>query len=272
MSTYLFSWNPNEWDSDNLNNLISNFSNGQKQHKWCCGNTKKPCIGDRIFLIKRGDGKKGIFGSGKIVSDRFEGDHFNPERKAKGDKAWYVEIQFDYLVDPSERVVIDKYELDETDNLKADIWNARINGVQIPPEIAQNIEAVWGERTGSIGLSYPDELDEGRSYPEGVVKLVSVNRYERDATARLACLEKWGYECSVCSLHLELFYGPIGKSYIHVHHLKPISTVGENYKVDPINELRPVCPNCHAMLHQASPPLTIEELQKRVSLYGSRLS
>jgi hypothetical protein len=29
MSTYLFSWNPNEWDSDNLNNLISKFSIGQ---------------------------------------------------------------------------------------------------------------------------------------------------------------------------------------------------------------------------------------------------
>jgi 5-methylcytosine-specific restriction protein A len=167
--------------------------------------------------------------------------------------------------------VINRYELDEP-NLSDTIWNIQGSGKQIPPLVAQALEAIWGARTGSIGLSYPDEMEEGQSYPEGAVKHVSVNRYERDANARLACLEKWGYECSVCNLHLELFYGPIGKSYIHVHHLKLISTVGENYKVDPINELRPVCPNCHAMLHQKSPPLTIEELQKRVSLYGRRLN
>tara|TARA_B110000037_G_scaffold155751_1_gene175626 strand:- start:1922 stop:2146 length:225 start_codon:yes stop_codon:yes gene_type:complete len=41
-----------------------------------------------------------------------------------------------------------------------------------------------------------------------------------------------------------------GKEFIHVHHLKEIATIAQKYQVDPVNDLRPVCPNCHAMLHQ----------------------
>jgi len=34
-----------------------------------------------------------------------------------------------------------------------------------------------------------------------------------------------------------------------VHHLVPISKIGKKYRVDPIKDLRPVCPNCHAVIH-----------------------
>jgi 5-methylcytosine-specific restriction protein A len=44
----------------------------------------------------------------------------------------------------------------------------------------------------------------------------------------------------------------------------PISDVGEEYVVDPIRDLTPVCPNCHAMLHRQTPPLTIEELKQAI--------
>ena len=53
----------------------------------------------------------------------------------------------------------------------------------------------------------------------------------------------------------ELFPRGKGEGFIHVHHLKPLAQIGEQYELDPINDLRPVCPNCHAMLHRASPAL-----------------
>ena len=49
--------------------------------------------------------------------------------------------------------------------------------------------------------------------------------------------------------------------YIHVHHLRPLSEVGEAHAVDPIKDLRPVCPNCHAVLHRRVPVFSIEELR-----------
>jgi len=56
-------------------------------------------------------------------------------------------------------------------------------------------------------------------------------------------------------------YGERGKGFIHVHHLRPLADVGEEYELDPIADLRPVCPNCHAMIHARPVTLTIEELR-----------
>lgn len=56
-------------------------------------------------------------------------------------------------------------------------------------------------------------------------------------------------------------YGAIGKAFIHVHHLEPLSLTDGEYELDPIADLRPVCPNCHAMLHRQEKLLTIEQLQ-----------
>jgi len=80
--------------------------------------------------------------------------------------------------------------------------------------------------------------------------MVLVNAYERSSAARAACLARYGHACSVCGFNFEETYGPIGKEFIHVHHLKEIALIAQAYHVDPIHDLRPVCPNCDAMLHQ----------------------
>ena len=65
----------------------------------------------------------------------------------------------------------------------------------------------------------------------------------------------------VCDFDFQKTYGKIGKNFIHVHHLTKVEDIGNKYEVNPINDLRPVCPNCHSMLHKQEPPLTIEELK-----------
>jgi 5-methylcytosine-specific restriction protein A len=99
---------------------------------------------------------------------------------------------------------------------------------------------------------------------EGAVVRVAVNKYERSAFARKVCLEHFGAVCAVCDLRFEVIYGPMGRGYIHVHHLMPLSSIGKEYVVDPVRHLRPVCPNCHAMLHMEDPPITIEKLRSIV--------
>ncbi len=56
-------------------------------------------------------------------------------------------------------------------------------------------------------------------------------------------------------------YGVMGHGFIHIHHIKPLSEIGERYEVSTIQDLRPVCPNCHDMIHKQSPPLSIEEIK-----------
>ncbi|EJM48109.1 HNH endonuclease [Pseudomonas sp. GM48] len=108
---------------------------------------------------------------------------------------------------------------------------------------------------------FPEEIINPGVYSEGAVKQISVNAYERSAKAIAACKIHYGATCFVCGFDFGKVYGEIGRGYIHIHHLTQIADVGRKYEVDPVKDLRPVCPNCHAMLHQKRPPLSIEELK-----------
>jgi predicted HNH restriction endonuclease len=108
------------------------------------------------------------------------------------------------------------------------------------------------------------------NFSEGAVKVVVLTKYERNSLARNACIEYYGHKCSVCGFDFEEFYGHLGKGFIHVHHLIPISNIAEEYVINPINDLRPVCPNCHAMLHKSNPPLTISDL--KILLFKDRVN
>ena len=108
----------------------------------------------------------------------------------------------------------------------------------------------------------PEEVSETTTHTEGKVRQVLVNIYERNPAARAKCIAHYGTACSVCTFDFGKTYGEIGEGFIHVHHLKEVSSIGEEYEVDPIEDLRPVCPNCHAMLHTERPALTIEALKQ----------
>lgn len=112
---------------------------------------------------------------------------------------------------------------------------------------------------------YPDELpDDSREYREGKKKFVSINIYERNPLAREKCIQHYGAKCHVCGFDFGEVYGADCEGMIHVHHLRKISDCGEEYKVDPIEDLRPVCPNCHMVLHSKADCYTPEEVQKMV--------
>ncbi len=103
---------------------------------------------------------------------------------------------------------------------------------------------------------------------EGAVKQIFINSYERNPIARKICIENHGYCCTVCGFDFEKIYGEIGKQFIHVHHLIEISKRGKEYKVDPTKDLLPVCPNCHAMLHMKTPPLSVIQLKEMMNAHS----
>lgn len=98
-------------------------------------------------------------------------------------------------------------------------------------------------------------------HSEGGRIAVLMNRFERDHSAREACIKHYGLCCSVCGMSFGERYGEAMKDFIHVHHLMPLSQIGVNYEVDPIKDLRPICPNCHAVIHRRESPLSIEQVR-----------
>lgn len=109
---------------------------------------------------------------------------------------------------------------------------------------------------------FPDEVDGNTKYAEGKTKTVLVNSYERNQVARQKCIEHFGAFCQVCNFDFGKIYGDIGENFIHVHHIVDISTIGNEYSVDPIKDLIPVCPNCHSMLHKKKPAYLVSELKE----------
>lgn len=92
---------------------------------------------------------------------------------------------------------------------------------------------------------------------------VLVNAYEQDPFSKLHCLQAHGTVCKVCSLDLERTYGKLGIDAIHVHFLPTKNGMNGGFILDPVRDLVPVCPTCHAMLHRGrDEPLRIEDLKQ----------
>jgi 5-methylcytosine-specific restriction protein A len=105
-------------------------------------------------------------------------------------------------------------------------------------------------------LPYDVEAEE-----EGAGEQALLTRHERSRINRALCLAYHGYDCTVCRLNLYERYGEAARQFIHVHHLNPVATAGI-LKPDPIRDMVPLCPNCHAVAHRQNPPFTIQELQE----------
>jgi predicted HNH restriction endonuclease len=97
-------------------------------------------------------------------------------------------------------------------------------------------------------------------FREGRRVLYTLSRAERNPRLRKACIKKHGTRCKACNFDFEKRYGEIGKGYIHIHHLKPMANAAAARDVS-VDDLVPVCANCHAMLHQRTPPLTPDQLR-----------
>ncbi|MEX2497384.1 MAG: HNH endonuclease [Wenzhouxiangellaceae bacterium] len=112
----------------------------------------------------------------------------------------------------------------------------------------------------------PEEVqDLENEYLEGAKSTITVNSYERNMVARERCINHFGCHCSVCGFDFEKYYGVLGANYIHIHHLIPLNQIKKEYSVDPIQDLVPVCPNCHAMIHKGRKTISIEEFRNHIT-------
>ena len=166
--------------------------------------------------------------------------------------------------------IANSYEISFTErsNRKFKFWDLFFNGWdrgnrfvwQLKEELKEALEET--ELTGIEQFAEEINKDDEEILTEGLMKSVTVNSYERNPKARQKCIDHWGTVCKICEFDFQDNYGEIGKGFIHVHHIIPISEIGEEYEIDPIRDLIPVCPNCHSIIHRVNPPLGVDELKK----------
>jgi 5-methylcytosine-specific restriction protein A len=263
MKTFLLTWNPAKWNWIELDRNIEQVeASGTIGLEWSIVSHRKMRRGDRVFLMRLGEEPRGIMASGFVVSQPFTSKHWNGDDKL----THRVAIEFEVIINPSSGSILELESL-STGSLSEVNWTPQSSGTEIKPAIANELEKIWlnflsaNECLQTPSIRFEDPKEE---LLEGVPNQVVVTRYERNPYAREICIEHHGMTCAICGFNFEKVYGALGKGFIHVHHLKKIASVGEEYRVDPIKDLRPVCPNCHAMIHRRKEPYSVKEIESTI--------
>lgn len=143
------------------------------------------------------------------------------------------------------------------ENLIKNYWRTGVR--KINKEIYSTILSLAKTITSVI----QDTSNEYISYQEGSKKQIYTTVYERNPKLRKEVITKKGTTCVCCGFNFSDFYGDIGKDFIHVHHVKPIHIYEGKSITVTVEDLEPVCANCHAMIHKkTSSTLSIEQLRQ----------
>ena len=143
MSTYLLTWNPARWPWNDLDEYIRVIrKNGVYSDRWSCGHSRKIVEGDRVFLIRQGREPRGIVGSGWAASPVFDDQHWDDAKRANGQRAWYILVDFDVLLDADQQSILPRAWLNK-DDLSSVHWDTQTSGINIPDEVARRLEVEW---------------------------------------------------------------------------------------------------------------------------------
>ena len=148
---------------------------------------------------------------------------------------------------------------------------------------------IWGMANGQSGADFTAhqardglrrlgflcaQLDSGDHHPEtvpqplleGAERQFTGSRRERNPVARQLCIEYHTRDgrlaCAVCDVDFGEAYGPLGDGFIHIHHLDQLADAESEREIDPTEDLVPVCPNCHAMIHRGGANRPIADVRK----------
>jgi 5-methylcytosine-specific restriction protein A len=267
---FVLTWNPIETviDDEAIAELARTTKSGQSSaQRWSTGNRNGGINPDDYVIRFRQINNRGIVALGRATSYVYEDVHWVDETKL----ANYVDVAWEQVLRTEDRLAIEEIELLTYETH----WDAMLgSGVMLTEGDSQIVVEAWklwyAQVAGAQSSLSGEEAGATSASPSGVIEgavtTVLVNRYERSATARRKCIEHYGAICAVCSLDFKSTYGQIGEGFIHVHHIVPISSIGETYVLDPITDLVPVCPNCHAMLHRGiDVPRGVLELQQMMN-------
>lgn len=192
---------------------------------------------------------------------KFLKSHFNSDL----DNIYSI-VKADFL-----STVIDKITLN--DSLASENENSEGMIVQSIKVYAGFLGSKWHPSRAKIKLGKGERKKKGPTRPQEVkpkpviakkIKLVEGailqerdrEIHKRNPKLRELCIKHYGneYRCLICEMNFVERYGEIGKEFIEIHHLNPISETDGEHEVNPATDLIPLCSNCHSMIHRLEDP------------------
>ncbi|HTO15365.1 MAG TPA: hypothetical protein VLZ83_06325, partial [Edaphocola sp.] len=210
MKTFLFAWNPKKWNWTTLEQSIDQIEQtGRATEKWSVISHNKIQPGDRAFLMRLGEEPKGIMAAGFVSTPPFLSKHWSGEDKLVN----RVMIDFEVILNPEKEPLLSLDILNQGNLAKVN-WTPQSSGIEISPEVTDELEAVWFDFLTTQEIRHnpfkQTEKDEQKVYTEGTPNQVLVTKYERNPYARKTCIDHYGLTCSVCKFNFENEYGELG--------------------------------------------------------------
>jgi 5-methylcytosine-specific restriction protein A len=264
---FILAWHPlhYRWEEHGYDEAIQVTASGQTwSEDWTVGVRKGEITPGDTAVLYRQYQHRGLVASGVFTSGVEIGEHWED----RGREVRLAQIDWNIVLDYEDRLPVEVLKA-EVPEVKWD--HIQGSGITVEQSAVPRLNDLWTRHASGVLFRSPDEPrgTDDQAFPEGTLSRVEVNRYERDPRARKACLDHHGYRCAVCQFSFEERYGPLGRNYIHVHHTLELSKVPPGYRVDPVTDLVPLCPNCHAMTHRGTgPALTVDELKQRLRVDG----
>ncbi|WP_284352198.1 HNH endonuclease [Roseisolibacter agri] len=267
---YLLTWNPGggRGSVDASYEKLAAFARDERPWvSWSCGNSQGIPAGSRIFLLRQGRVPRGVVASGWVTRGSHEDLHWQTERRARGESAWYVGVGFDaLLLDPAVEPPLDVASATEGP-LTGVPWATPRSGIAIRPTTAAALEIAWTahvEQLRPVSLMDDPEL----AAVEGHVRKGLVAHRSRERAlraAKLAAVQEADPEgrlqCEVpgCGFDFAARYGALGAGFAHVHHRWPLAEL-EGPRLTTLADLAVVCANCHAMIHRGGQCRELDDL------------
>ncbi len=275
MAAIILVWKLDRRDGWNYAAAVEHVSEtGQFLTEWTVAGPDQMPAGTEVWLWLQARTRCGLLGHGTLVSGAL---HREPEAAGETELGTpgagggslhtdtrHIAVAFDALIPSGDELPLALFE-----DVEPDIpWVAPTRPVTIlDPLLEAKIRTVW-RGYGPSRPSSPGHLIPG-SYPEQATRRVQVNRFESSPEAQRICIAHHGTSCAACGLSFESTYGGAAAGFIEVHHLVPPELLGSDYQLDPVADLVPLCPNCHAMAHLGvATPLTVAELRHLIAGAG----
>ena len=159
MATFLLYWNP-YFSSYKLDRFLDEFDfpegvdvltdedewdRSPNDFDWSIVEHEKAHAGDRFVFIKVGYEKPtGIVGVGHFTSEPF----LNEDWSGQGRKVYYMKMDWESVIKPSSDKILKTNKLIES--IPEVMWSKGKAGVEVAPEIAEKIEALWQKHLESV--------------------------------------------------------------------------------------------------------------------------
>ena len=159
MATFLLYWNP-YFSSYKLDRFLDEFDfpegvdvltdedewdRSPNFFDWSIVEHEKAHAGDRFVFVKVGYEKPtGIVGVGHFTTDPF----LDEDWSGQGRKIYYMKMDWEAVINPTSDKILKTNKLIEA--IPEVMWSKGKAGVEVAPEVAEKIEALWHKHLESV--------------------------------------------------------------------------------------------------------------------------